>query len=448
MADAVSLYKPRRQFLPFHKRKERWSVLVCHRRAGKTVAIVNDLIERALYTKKPHARYSYIAPFYGQAKQVAWDYLLRYSSPFRRKSNISELMVELPNDSQVRLFGGDNPDSLRGLYHDGVGIDEPAQMKPRLWTEIILPSLADREGWAAFTGTPAGKNEFYSIWDKAQKNVAWFKLMLKASETGLLPQAELERFKTLMDEDEYAQEFECSFEAAIKGSYYGRDMIKALEEGRIGAYPYTEGVEVQTCWDLGFTDDTVIWFFQVISRRPIFFDCYAVSGHNIDEIVQTLHDKRDEYGLTYGNYYLPHDARAMSLQTGKSTIQLLLAHDVRGRIVPKMSIQDGIQATRVMLSVACFNADKCEVGLEAMRQYQREWDEDKKTFRQRPRHDWTSHYADGMRVGALGYQEDYTPPEMILPKMLRPKPKAEDGMNLETLWPTVKQPVGRWNKRI
>src|SRR4249919_3290827 len=150
MADFTSIYHPREQFIPFHERSQRWAALVCHRRAGKTVAGVNELVERALYTKKQDGRYSYIAPFYAQAKAVAWDYLLKFSEPFRVKANIAELSVDLFNGSRCRLFGGDNPDALRGLYHDGVLLDEPAQMKPSLWGEVIRPALSDRLGWAVF----------------------------------------------------------------------------------------------------------------------------------------------------------------------------------------------------------------------------------------------------------------------------------------------------------
>ena len=175
MPEVESLYVPRRQFMPFHQRTQRWAALTCHRRAGKTVAGVNELVERALYTRKPNARYSYIAPFYSQAKAVAWDYLLRYSAPFRKRHNTAELSVELFNGSRCRLFGGDNPDALRGLYHDGVLMDEPAQMKPRLWPEIVRPALSDRKGWAVFMGTPQGKNEFWEIVNNARQNPeTWF----------------------------------------------------------------------------------------------------------------------------------------------------------------------------------------------------------------------------------------------------------------------------------
>ena len=443
MADNSPLYVPRQQFMPFHLRQQRWGVLVCHRRAGKTVAAINDLISQGFYTDKPDGRYSYVAPYYAQAKAVAWDYLLKFSEPLRIKANIAELSVEIHNDnggvSRLRLFGGDNPDSLRGLYHDGVIMDEPAQMKPRLWPEIIRPALSDRKGWAVFTGTPAGKNEFWDIWRQAQENPKeWFSLMLKASASGILDDEELSAARSMMDEDGYEQEYECSFDAAIRGSYFGTMMNEAEKEGRIGDFPYVPGHPVNVSFDLGIRDETVAWFFQVLGSRVRFIDCYGVSGVGIDHIVSVLHDKRDELSWKYGSYYLPHDSRAKSLQTGRSIHEQLLTYDIRGKIVPGLSIQDGIQATRLMLPSCEINAPLCAVGIEAMKQYQREWDEDRKTFRQRPKHDWTSNYADSMRYAAIAYQEDFDhAPNGYVPERYRDKPLISDGVQLSVLWETL-----------
>jgi len=445
VADAVSIYHPREQFLPFHEREERWAALVCHRRAGKTVAGVNELIERALHTDKEDARYSYIAPFYAQAKAVAWDYLLKFSAPFRKRANIAELSVDLFNGSRCRLFGGDNPDALRGLYHDGVLLDEPAQMKPRLWPEIIRPALSDRKGWAVFMGTPQGKNEFWEICEQAKKGKDWFFMLLKASESGILDDEELAAAKEMMDEDEYAQEYECSFDAAIRGSFYGK-LVNAMA-GRLGHFPYVDGFRVHTCWDLGYTDDTVIWFFQVIDKRPVFFDCYSGSGQSLDHYCDVLHAKRMHYGLTYGEYYLPHDARAHSLQTGRSVQEDLMKRQIYAKIIPDLGVQDGIQATRKMIEVCCIDEENCATGIEALKQYQREWNEDKKAFSARPRHDWTSHYADGFRMGAIGWQEDYGNVLPYVPPSKRAKPNITEGMQLTELWKTL--PVRRFgNRRI
>lgn len=220
-------YAPRRQFQPFHDRTERFACLVMHRRAGKTVACVHDLQKNALTCPLPRPRFAYIAPWLKQAKTTAWDYL-KQAVPHTLGTHIheSELRADYPNGGQVRLYGGDNPDALRGIYLDGVVLDEYADMDPRLWSEVIRPALADRKGWAVFIGTPKGRNSFHRIWTEAQQDPSWFKMMLKASESGLLAESELAAMKKDLTEDQYAQELECSFEAAIIGAYYGKLMHK------------------------------------------------------------------------------------------------------------------------------------------------------------------------------------------------------------------------------
>ena len=186
-------YAPRSVFEDFHDRQERWAVVVAHRRCGKTVACINDLIYRALTEEKENARYAYIAPYYAQAKSIAWDYLQRFAQPVMAKSNQSELWVELLNGARIKLFGADNPDALRGLYLDGVVLDEYADMRPRMWGEIIRPLLADRLGWAVFIGTPKGHNAFYDVYNNATKNDSWYVKTLRASQTKLLPDSEIGR---------------------------------------------------------------------------------------------------------------------------------------------------------------------------------------------------------------------------------------------------------------
>lgn len=214
MTEIVLPYAPRRQFIPFHERRERFSALVCHRRAGKTVASVNDLIRGAALCDRPNPRFAYITPFYKQAKDIAWTYVKQGIGPLLKYGGSiteSELRVDLPNGGRVKLYGADNPDALRGIYLDGVVLDEPAQIDPSLWPEIIRPALADRLGWAVFVGTPKGRNAFYEIWRQAQKHSDWFTLMLRASESGLLAQSELDAAREMMTEAQYRQEFECSF---------------------------------------------------------------------------------------------------------------------------------------------------------------------------------------------------------------------------------------------
>ena len=392
-------YRPRSVFEDFHDRKERWAVIVAHRRCGKTVACINDLIVKALLENKPHAQYAYIAPYYSQAKSVAWRYLERFSEPVMTKANQSELWVELVNGARIRLFGADNPDALRGNFLDGVVMDEMADMKPSVWGEIIRPLLADRLGWATFIGTPKGHNAFYDIYNEATKKPNWYVKVLRADQTHLLAQSELDDAKATMSDNQYEQEFLCSFEAAILGAYYGQEMRRITDLERITTVDYDPMFPCHTAWDLGFNDSTSIWWFQVVYGEIRVLDHHSSNGQSIPFYTMLLDQKENEFGYKYGYHYLPHDARAKTLASGgKSIIEQISAKiDIKHlKIVPNLSLQDGIQATRLALTRAWFD-NRCEEGIECLRQYQREWDDDKKVFRDRPKHDWTSHSADAFR---------------------------------------------------
>ena len=404
-------YKAREAFLDFHYRKERWAVLVCHRRAGKTVATICDTIRRAISENKPDARYAYIAPFYAQAKNIAWDYLLKFAEPAIVKANQSELWVELVNGAKIRLFGADNPDSLRGLYLDGVVLDEYADMKPRLWGEIVRPLLTDRQGWATFIGTPKGHNAFYDIYNEAQKNDNWYVKTLRADQSGLLAQSELLDAQATMSANQYEQEFLCSFEAAILGAYYGQEMRRITDLGRITDIEYDSMFPCHTAWDLGFNDSTSIWWYQVVHGEIRVFDHHSSNGQAIPYYTGLLKQKEEEFGYRYGIHWLPHDARAKTLASGGKSIieQIATKIDIKQlKIVPNLSLQDGIQASRLALNRTWFH-NRCVEGIECLRQYQREWDDDKKVFRDRPKHDWTSHSADAFRYLAIVWKDEDKP---------------------------------------
>ena len=194
-------YAPRKAFLKFHYREDRWACIVAHRRAGKTVACVMELLTRALASKKNRPVYAYLAPLYKQAKRVAWEYLKEYGAEVIVNKNESELYVDLINGARVYLLGADDPDMLRGLYLDGVVLDEYADMKHRVFAEVIRPALADRNGWAVFIGTPKGENSFYDIAQMEKNSDDWYYLELKASESGLLSDEEIRDMKAIMTED-------------------------------------------------------------------------------------------------------------------------------------------------------------------------------------------------------------------------------------------------------
>ncbi len=402
----VSPYAPRLQFLELHTRATRWGIAVAHRRAGKTVACVNDLIKAAATSDKDNPRFAYIAPQLNQAKDIAWTYLLQYTDCFGpdRKVNASELWVELPNNgARIRIYGADNPDRLRGIYLDGAVLDEFGDMDPTVWTQVIRPALSDRKGWAIFIGTPKGKNTFHKLWVDAEDDEDWFRLSLKASETQLLDAKELADAARMMSDDEYAQEYECSFEAAVRGAYYGKEMNAAEDDSpsRITAVPHDPRLPTHTAWDLGMADSTVIWFIQMHGRETRVIDVLKGEGVGLDWYAKRLQER----DWLWGNHYLPHDVEVRELGTGKSRKEVLAGLGIKATICPNIPIADGIQAVRLLLATCWFDKAKCKAGVEAMRMYRREWDEKRQEFRTIPLHDWTSHYADAFRYFAVGHKQ-------------------------------------------
>jgi phage terminase large subunit len=227
-------YIPRKQFIDFHKRRERWALIVAHRRAGKTVACIHDLVDGAMRCKQPNARFIYLAPFYRQAKDVAWQILKDTMKPFGPAAvvNESELRVDY-GDRRIRLYGADNYDALRGIHIDGIVLDEYADMDPRAWPEVIRPALSDRDGWAVFIGTPKGENDFYTKYQAAKDDADWYTTMLKGSETGIISKEELAGMRSAMTKEQYNQEIECSFRSAVVGAYYGDALEQAEKEDSV-----------------------------------------------------------------------------------------------------------------------------------------------------------------------------------------------------------------------
>jgi hypothetical protein len=400
-------YKPREQFKQYHKRAQRWSAIVAHRRAGKTVATVNDLIKRALECPLVEPRFAYIAPYYVQAKDIAWAYLKRFAAPIIDAAggamNESELRITLPNGASIRLYGAENGDRLRGLYLDGVVLDEFADFPPSLWGEVLRPALSDRKGWATFIGTPKGRNAFYDLWVRSQTDPEWFSLILKASETGILDSKELQSAKSEMTAEQFAQEYEGSFEAAIQGAYYADQLGKAESDGRICSVPHEVRSSVVTAWDLGMGDHTAIWFAQRVGREIRLIDYYESFGAGLDHYVKVLKDK----DYTYDYHILPHDVEVRELGTGVSRLEVLSSLGLRSvTVAKKMNIDDGINAVRTLLPRCWIDRKKCATGIEALRQYRADYDEKRKVFSGKPRHDWCSHAADSLRYLAIGMKEE------------------------------------------
>ena len=374
-------------------------MLVIHRRAGKTVFAVNKLIRDVLMCDKERARGHYFAPTYRQAKSIAWDYLRHFTSHVPGMTyNKTELAATFPWGQRIQLVGADNPDSFRGQYSDSAVLDELAMMPPRLWSEVVRPALADREGAALFIGTPAGRNAFYDLFERAERLDDWGRCLLSYKDTGIIPPKEINAMRQEMEDYEFAQEMECSFNAAVRGAYYGKVLAEAREQTRICEVPYDPALPVKTCWDLGMADATAIWFVQTSPGGQVrLIDYEEFHGAGLPEIIGALKSKPYQYDL----HIAPHDIRVRELGTGTSRYEVAAQNGVRFHICRNMPLMDGIDATRNMLRKTWIDKDKCRQGLNYLELYRADFNEKTGVPSTRPLHDHTSHAADALRMFAV-----------------------------------------------
>jgi hypothetical protein len=381
----------------------RFVVGVAHRRMGKTVAALNQLIKAALENEQQAPRYAYIAPTYSQAKRVAWDYLTHFVRPLDAVANIAELRVDFLG-RRIQLYGSDNPDSLRGQYFDGVVLDEIGDQNPKIWNEIIRPALADRKGWCLFIGTPKGNNHFKELFDRASKEPGWAALQFKVSETQIIDEQELLDARKEMGDDKYNQEFECSFNAAVEGSYYGKLINDLEEKGRMCEITRDDLCQTYVAWDLGMGDSTALWVAQNAGQETRLLDYVENHGQGLDWYVNWLKDNHWETA----EQLLPHDVEVRELGTGKSRLEVLREAGLNVKVLPRLSVDDGIQSVRRLLPRCWFNMPKVKQGLDCVRNYRREYDEKRNVFYDKPLHDWASHGSDAFRYLALGMEQTNT----------------------------------------
>lgn len=410
MAPIVEIpYRPRPLQLAIHQALEshRFGVVVCHRRFGKSVCAINHLQKGALTCRRPRPRFGYIAPTYRQGKATIWDYAKHYARPVPGTTiNESELRVDYPNGGQVRVYGGDDPDNLRGIYLDGVVLDEYGLHQTDTFSTVLRPALTDREGWALFLGTPNGKNQFYDIHRFAQTESTWFSAVYKASETGILSPDELSAARAVMTQDEYDQEFECSFEAAVKGAIFAKDLAEARAGGRVTAVPYDPVLPVDTDWDLGVGDATAIWFSQSLRSGEVrLIDYYESSGEGLPHYAALLRTK----SYVYGRHWAPHDIRMRELASGRSRLETAASLGIRFEVCPNVPVEEGIHAARMLLPRCWFDAQRCDAGLESLQHYRRDYNARLNEFKASPVHDWSSHGADAFRGLAVRHRPPRAP---------------------------------------
>ena len=395
-------YVARPHFLPLHATDKRWIFVVAHRRAGKTVALVNHLI-RAAGTKRratPPPRYAYIGPSFDAAKDLVWGYLKHYTRGVPGiKYMEGELSVTLPNQAQIRLYGGALAyERMRGIYLDGAVLDEYPLLHPSAFTSVVRPCLADYRGFAIVSGTAAGEDHFHALKLRAEGDPNWAVFTIPITDTGtsaLVPE-EVAEMRHDMADDEFAREMLCSFEAPVEGAYYQEAMNALQLQNRVAKVSPDLNASVFTGWDLGISDMQCIWLGQMAGREIHWIDYIEDRGKPLSHYASLLALKAKTGGYSYRAHLLPHDVEARELSTGKSRRhELVDLLDAPVITVPRHDPADGIAAARGVLGVSWFDEQSCRRGLARLRAYRRG-----KTGT--PVHDDASHGADAFRTAAVG----------------------------------------------
>ena len=399
-------WDPRDYQLPTWKFLERGgkrAVAIWHRRAGKDATSLNFTVVQAV--TQP-GLYWHLLPTYNQGRKIVWDGRTKEGKPFLDAwpkelitgINSTEMKIELSNGSIWQVVGTDNVDRLVGANPRGCVFSEYSLQDPRAW-DYIRPILAENGGWAIFIYTPRGRNHGYDLYEMARKNPNWHCELLTVDDTGVVSPEVIEEERAAgMPEEMIQQEFFCSFDAGLVGSYYSSQMAQLLKENRFREVPYDPSLEVHTAWDIGMRDSVAIGFVQVYDNEIRMIDYYENSGEGMLHYIKVLRDKPYLYGKHYG----PHDLKVREFTTGKSREEVARSFGLKFEIVQKLSIEDGIEATRNMLPMTYWDEVKTRRWYEALRQYKKKWDERAKCFSNQPDHDWTSHPADMTRILAVG----------------------------------------------
>lgn len=401
----IELYTPRKHQAELHDLldQHRFAVLNCHRRFGKTVCILNHLIKAAVTNPLPNPRYAYVAPTYKQAKSIAWDYIKQFTNKIPgTKYNETELRCDFPNGARITLLSSENSDSLRGIFLDGVCIDETAQVEPKLWNEILRPALSDRKGFCYFIGTPAGmQNFFYEMYQQALSDKKWLAYTAPVSKTKIIDQEELDAALSQMGESKYKQEFECDWIANIEGTIFGKLVKEAEDKGRLTKIDYDPSIPVNTVWDLGVGDSTSIIFYQQLGNTIQIIDYYENNREGLPHYAKIVKEK----DYIYENHYAPHDIEVTEFSLGKTRREVAYQLGINFRILPKLPLEDGIHAAKMILPRCYFDLDSCQHLVDALRHYHRRYNEKMRMFSNKPVHDWSSHACDAFRYMAIAIDE-------------------------------------------
>lgn len=398
-------YTPRQHFKRLHAETRRFIFLVAHRRAGKSVFAINHMIRAAMTNTRqdPPPRYAYVGPSFDQTKDLIWGYLKQFAGVIPGVKFLEgDLMCVLPNGATIRLYGGAAAyERMRGMYFDGVMLDEFALLNPAVFSTVVRPCLADYRGWCIVSGTSNGDDHFAALKKKAEKNIErrgsksnWAIYSISVTETTALHPDEVAEMTEDMTPEEYAREMLCSFEAPIEGSYYGEIMNDLAAKQRFVGIPYDPAAGVMTWWDLGIDDATSIWFVQRVGKELHVLRHKSFTGKGLPEMIAEI----KTYGYTFGAHVFPHDIKARELGTGRSRYEIVCELLDEVFVCPMHRVEDGIEAVKSVLPLCYFEKDLTTDGTMALRNYHR-------SKAGKPVHNWASHPADSFRTGAVSLNQ-------------------------------------------
>lgn len=389
------------------------AIYVWHRRAGKDLFGLNFIIHSAFF--QTIGTYWHIFPTYNQGKKAIWTetdikgrkYLDYIPKELIKSKNDQEMKIQFTNGSVYQIVGSDNVDALRGAGIKGAVFSEYAEQRPTAW-EVIQPMLMATNGWALFNFTPKGHNHSYELWEMAKKNKNWFTNLLTVDDTGEevftkqqikdIRQEFISRGKTL---DLFNQEYYCSFNSAVEGAYYSEYLNRAEAEKRITKLKHEQNLLVDTWWDLGVNDTTAIWFTQQVGNEIRVIDFYENNNQGLEHYIKEAKNKP----YIYNSHNAPHDIAVREFTSGKARIDTAYEMGIRFDLVPNIPVADGINATRSIFNRCIFDQDNCKQGLLALRNYKKQFDDLRNTFKVKPLHDWSSNAADAFRYLAVGINE-------------------------------------------
>ena len=397
------------------------AVMVWHRRAGKDMTCLGFVASQMMQRV---GNYYYFFPTYNQGKKVIWEGKKRDGTPMLdifpdeiiQDKNKSELQIVLKNNSLFQIVGTDNFDSIMGTGPVGCVFSEYSLQNPQAW-DLIRPILNENDGWALFPFTPRGENHGYDLYEMAKNNPRWFAQLATVDDTKAVTPEEIEEERQAgMSEAMIQQEYYCDFSGMIPGAYYSALMNVAKKENRIGRLPWEPKLPVDTFWDLGVGDSTAIWFVQQHNQEVRIIDYYEASGVGFIYYVKVLSEKP----YVFGTHNAPFDIEVKELGTGKSRLETAESLGLRFEVVPKLGLEDGIDAVRNLIPRCWFDEEKCKQGIRALRNYYSKFDPTKRIFNKSPVHDWSSHGADAFRYLAVGLkpkQEEYRPARAPTPNI-------------------------------